>query len=141
MIKASRIVYLISSWIFLAAVAFQVFLAGMVVVAGEIDWASHRDLGHAMGLPLIIMVLSVYLGRMPRTMKRLTWLLFVVYILQADVVIFLRDTAPIISALHPVLALADVVLAVSLARRAWHVVRQPDEVVTMHGNLDPEPVD
>jgi len=33
--KIARIVYLISSWLFVAGVAVQVFPAGMVVVAGK----------------------------------------------------------------------------------------------------------
>jgi hypothetical protein len=70
------------------------------------------------------MLISMYLGRQPSSIKRLTWLLFGVYVLQADVVIFLRVQAPVISALHPVLALVDFTLGQALARRAWPLARQ-----------------
>jgi len=123
MIKVSRTAYLIASWLFLAGVMVQVFLAGMVVVASQMGWANHRDLGHTMGLPLLVMVITAYLGRMPGSLKRMTWLLFVVYIIQADVLIFVRGSAPFVSAFHPVLALIDFVLAVTLARRAWSLSR------------------
>lgn len=121
--KASRIVYLIASSLFLAGVAVQVFLAGMVVVAFQMDWSNHRDLGHTLALPLLVMLVSAYLGHLPRKMKWLTWLLFAVYIIQADVLIFLRASLPIASAFHPVLALADVLLAATLARQAWTLVQ------------------
>jgi len=56
-------------------------------------------------------------------MKRLTWLLFLVYLLQADVLIFLRASAPVLSALHPVLALVDFALGLVLARQAAALAR------------------
>ena len=141
MIKASRTLYLISTWLVLAGITIQILLAGMVVVAGQIGWANHRDLGHAMGLPLLLMVVTAYLGRMPGSMKRMTWLLFVVYIIQADVIIFMRGSAPIVSAFHPVLALIDFALAVTLARRAWSLLRQYEPVPVVQSGLDPAPVE
>jgi len=122
MIKISRTLYLYTSWLFLIGVAVQVFLAGMVVVAGQMGWDNHRSLGHTLALPLIIMLISAYLGRLPRRMKGLTWLLFLMYILQADVIIFLRAPAPIVAALHPVIALFDFALGLTLARRARSLV-------------------
>ena len=136
MTKISRSAYLVASWLFLAGVSAQVFLAGMVVVAGKIGWANHRDLGHALALPLLVMLLTAYLGRMPRTVKGMTWLLFTVYIIQADVLIFMRGSAPIASAFHPVLALVDFALALTLARRAWSLARQKADVATQPA-LDP----
>lgn len=116
--KLSRIVYLIAAWLFVVGVLTQVFLAGMVVVALQMGWDAHAGLGHALGLPLLIMLLSMYLGRLPRRAKWLTWLLFVVYLLQADVIIFMRDSMPVISAFHPVLALVDFALGLTLALQA-----------------------
>ncbi len=127
MTRFSRVAYLIAAGLFLAGVTLQVFLAGMVVVAGQIDWANHRDLGHTLALPLIVMIITAYLGRIPRSMKWLTWALFAVYVLQADVVIFMRSSAPAVSALHPVLALIDFGLALTLLLRAWSLVRQRHE--------------
>jgi hypothetical protein len=137
MTKASRIAYLIASWLFLAGVTAQVFLAGMVVVAGQIGWANHRDLGHGLALPLLVMLLSAYLGHMPRSVKGMTWLLFVVYVLQADVIILMRASAPIVSAFHPVLALVDFALALTLAKRAWSLARQTDESAAVTPALEP----
>lgn len=124
MVKVSRIIYLAASSLFLLGVALQVFLAGMVVVALQMGWSNHRDLGHSLALPLLVMLITAYLGWLPRGMKWLTWLLFAVYIIQADVIIFMRASLPVVSAFHPVLALADCVLAVILAYQAWNLVRE-----------------
>ena len=124
MVKVSRSVYLGASSLFLIGVTLQVFLAGMVVVALQMGWSNHRDLGHSLALPLIVMLISAYLGQLPRQMKWLTWGLFLVYIIQADVLIFVRASLPIASAFHPVLALVDCVLAVILVYQAWGLVRE-----------------
>lgn len=118
MVRVSRFVYLGAAWLFVAGVAAQVFLAGMVVVAGRMGWDVHRGLGHTLAAPLLFMLVSMYLGRLPGSLKRLTWLLIAAYVLQADVVIFLRGQAPVISAFHPVFALVDFALGLTLARRA-----------------------
>lgn len=126
--KGSRIVYLFASSLFSIGVALQVFLAGLVVVALEMGWSYHRDLGHVLAFPLLVMLVTVYLGRMPRRTKWLTWLLFIVYAIQADVLIFLRSSLPVLSAFHPVLALVDIVLAVMLVYQAWNSVREQRSV-------------
>src|SRR5512138_1237081 len=125
MIKGSRYVYLVASWLFVLGVMTQVFLAGMVVVARKISWNDHISLGHILAGPLLFMLVSMYLARLPRDTKWLTWLLFLNYALQADVLIFLRVQAPVLSALHPVLALVDFALGLALARQAWGFVRSP----------------
>ena len=127
--KVARVVYMVFAWLFVAGVAAQVFFAGMTVVANQWSWDNHTGLGHMLALPLLVMLVTAYPGRLPGGMKRLTWLLFAVYVLQADVLIFLRDSAPVLSALHPVMALADIVLAVALARQATAVVRAGETLV------------
>lgn len=121
--KASRIAYMIFAWLFVFGVLVQVFFAGMVVVARQMNWENHIGLGHILALPLILMLITAYLGKLPGRMKRFNWLLFAVYILQADVLIFLRASAPILSALHPVLALLDFALGVTLALQATALFR------------------
>ncbi len=121
--KSFRMVYAVMAWLFVVGVAVQVFFAGMAVVAWQWPWTNHINLGHSLAGPLLIMLGMVYLGKLPGRMKRLTWLLFGIYILQADVLIFMRVAAPALSALHPVLALADFALGLVLAREATAAVR------------------
>lgn len=122
--KTAKWLYAIFAWIFVLGVVVQVFLAGMVVVARQTTWGTHVSLGHGLGLPLILMLISMYIGRIQGFMKRGTWMLFVVYLVQADFVIFLRDSVPMASALHPVLALLEFALGWSLARRSIELVQQ-----------------
>lgn len=123
MVKISRYVYLLAAWLFVVGVMAQVFLAGMVVVAVALPWDPHIILGHSLAGPLLFMLISMYLGKLPGQVKWLTWLLFGVYVLQADVLIFLRVQAPVLSAFHPVMALVDFALGLALARRAWALAR------------------
>lgn len=121
--KIARVVYLVFSWLFTLGVLVQVFLAGMVVVARRMGWDAHTSLGHILGGPLLLMLVSMYFGRQPLRIKYLTWALFGVYVLQADVVIFLRTQVPAVSAFHPVFALLDFALGYYLARQAVWMAR------------------
>lgn len=136
MVKISRYVYWIIAWLFVVGVVVQVFLAGMVVVAVQLPWDDHITLGHSLAGPLLILLISMYLGRLPGSMKRLTWLLFGVYVLQADVLIFLRQSVPVLSAFHPVLALVDFALGLTLARRALSLVRQVQAPASVQPGLE-----
>ncbi|MGE5601939.1 MAG: DUF6220 domain-containing protein [Nitrososphaerales archaeon] len=121
--KVARYIYAGAAWLFVIGVVVQVFLAGMVVVAARMGWDAHAGLGHSLAGPLLFMLISMYLGRLPGPMKRLTWLLFGAYVLQADVLIFLRAAAPVAAAFHPVMALVDFALGVMLARAALPLLR------------------
>ncbi len=140
MAKISRFIYLFAAWLFVVGVTVQVFLAGMSVVALRMGWDSHRGLGHGLAFPLLVMIVALYPGRLPGSMKRMTWLLFGVYVLQADVVIFLRFQAPVIAALHPVLALADFALGLALAQRAWPLARQVHVPASVQPDLELPPL-
>jgi hypothetical protein len=124
MTRIARYIYAGLAWLFVIGVVLQVFLAGMVVVARQSTWNNHVSLGHTLAGPLLFMLVTMYLGRMPGAIKRLTWLLFAVYVIQSDVIIFLRIDAPVISAFHPVLALVDFALGLTLARRALPLARE-----------------
>ncbi len=134
--KASRTIYAVFAWLFVAGVVTQVFFAGMAVVAGRWPWTNHVSLGHLLAAPLLVMLVTAYVGKLPGRMKRLTWLLFLVYLLQADVLIFLRASVPVLAAFHPVLALADIVLGLVLARQATAIVRAG--VTTVAPQLQPD---
>jgi hypothetical protein len=82
------------------------------------------------------MLVSAYLGHLPRKMKWLTWSLFAVYVVQADVLIFLRTSLPVASAFHPVLALVDAVLAGILVYQAWNLVRTTRQEKTVPAKFD-----
>ena len=121
----SRRLYQLFAWLFILGVIVQAFFAGMAVVARLSGWENHITLGHSLGLILVIMLITMYTGRLPGQMKRLTWLLFAVYFIQADVDIFLREDLPLASAIHPVIALFDFAIGWNLARRANALLAEP----------------
>ncbi len=134
MVKWTRIIYLIGAWLFVAAVPIQMFLAGMVVVAGRMNWDEHRRFGAWVGLLVLIILITAYLGRLPVPTKRLAWLLLATFIIQVSL-LFLRRSAPALSALHPVLGLADFALGAILAYRAVGFVREVGIQPSLHSAL------
>jgi hypothetical protein len=115
--KNANLFFRFCIWLFLAGVVTQVTLAGLTVVAAQIDWSIHKELGHIIGLPLYAMAVTMYVAKAGSEVKRTTWLLLLVFILQTGVTIFMRfSSAPVVylSALHPVLALFDFWLGVRL---------------------------
>jgi hypothetical protein len=117
MSKNANLFFRILTWLFIAGVVSQVLLAGLTVVVGQINWETHVTLGHILALPLILMLITMYVAKADKQVKYTTWILFVTYALQADVLIFLRLNEPplsYLSALHPVLALIDFWLAMRL---------------------------
>jgi hypothetical protein len=120
--KAIRGLYAVLVWLFVAGVVVQVFFAGMVVVARQMNWDYHRALGATLGLSTLLLLILVYLGRLPGRIKRFNWLLFVVLTVQV-LALSLRDRVPFLSAFHPVLALAVFTVSLSLAWRTTTVLR------------------
>jgi hypothetical protein len=136
---ALQVVYAAVSSLFLIGVLYQVYLTGLIVVTGKSAWRSHVEFGHALSLPLLVMLLTMYLSRMPRRIKRYTWILFGIYVLQADVVIILRSLLPSVAALHPVLALVDFALGWRLTRESWGTVRENRAGRAVQELVDPRP--
>ena len=126
MVKVTRYIFLVLACLFVIGVLYQVYLAGLVVVASRAGWGDHIGLGHTLAGPLLLMLITQYLARLPRSSKTLTWILFVAYALQADVVIFMRGSAPLVSALHPVLALVDFAIGYALVVRTWRLIKAPE---------------
>ena len=129
MIRIARTIYTGAAWLFVVGVLLQVLMAGMVVVSRQISWTNHISLGHLLAVPLLFMLVTMYLGRFPRQIKTQTWVLFAVYIIQADILIFLRLSAPLLSAFHPVLALIDFALGYALARQVMTIAREEKTLV------------
>lgn len=123
-VRLSRYVYAAAAWLFVAGILAQVFLIGLSLLGGRSGWQTHIELGHGLSFVALLMVILAYMGRLPRPMKPITWLNLATYILLADVVIFMRGSAPIIAALHPVLAVLLFGVAGFLAMRAWRLVRE-----------------
>lgn len=122
-VKLSRSAYAVTTWLFVAGILTQVYLIGLTFLGGRAALQTHVGLGHGLAVAPLLMLVLAYTGRLSRPMKLLTWFALIVYVLLADVVIFLRGSAPIIAALHPVLAVLLFGAVGFLAIRAWQIVR------------------
>lgn len=121
-----RMGYLVIAWLLVMSIAIQVFLAGLNVFITPLWWSIHMQFGHWIGYLLIGLLLLVFVGSLPRALRWLTLLTFVLYVLQYN----FRNLAglvgvPAVAALHPVNALALFWCAVTMGRQAWQVTRQP----------------
>lgn len=123
-VRLSRYAYAGVVWLFVIGILTQVFLVGLTLLGGRPSMNTHRGLGHLWGILVLLMVILAYLGRLPRPMKPFTWLSIAIYALLADVVIFMRGSAPLLAALHPVLAVLLFGVVGFLAIRAWRLVRE-----------------
>jgi uncharacterized protein DUF6220 len=123
-LRLSRYAYAVVAWLFVVGILTQVFLVGLSLLGRQPSWPIHIGLGHTLGLLALLLVALTYVGALPHPFKRLTWVVFALYILLADVVIFLRESVPVVAALHPVLAVTLFAITSSLALRAWRLVRE-----------------
>ncbi len=118
----TRIAYLVGAWLFLVSVLGLVFLAGLSLFVSRTFWDTHAELGRAIGfLSPILLVLS-FLGRLPRATIGLTTLLVGLYSVQWTLVV-VRRAAPMVAALHAANAVFLFWVALTLARRAWSLVK------------------
>ncbi|MGD2156514.1 MAG: DUF6220 domain-containing protein [Anaerolineales bacterium] len=116
--KTARIAYLSLLGLFFAGIFTQVYLAGLAAVAKKITWTTHIEVGYLVPLPLLLMLIIMFPAKVSRRAKWMTFLLLVVLIVQV-LLIWFRTDLPFISALHPVLALVDFLLAWWLGRQVW----------------------
>ena len=123
MTRIARLIFTTAAWVFVAGVLTQVFFAGMVVAARRWGWSNHIDMGYLLSLPIIVMVIAVFLSKFPRRMKLLTLVLAAVYLTQI-LLIWARESNPMLSAFHPVMALLDFGLGTFLAWQATGLLRE-----------------
>ena len=106
------------------ALAYQVFLAGLVLFAGG-SWQSHVDFGYLVSLLPVLLIPLAWFARAGRGTVVMTVLLLVL----AQVQTFLplaRGGAPWVAALHPVNALLLFGAAVMVAQRGVALARRPE---------------
>jgi mercuric ion transport protein len=119
--QALRYLFLAVAVLFVAGIAYQVFLAGMAVF-GAGHWSNHVDFGYFVAMIPALMILTAWLARAGRPTVWLTAITLVAASVQTFLPLF-RDDVPWISALHPVNAMVIFGLGVVVARRAWVLAR------------------
>lgn len=122
--RSASLAYLVVSWLFVACLVIQVFLAGMGVFAGVENFATHREFGYLFGwLTLILLALAI-IGRLGRRWILMSLLVFGLFVMQS-VFVTLRESAPAVAALHPVNGFLILLISISLAQRARRELRKP----------------
>jgi hypothetical protein len=112
---AARIVFVASSWLLVAGLVLQVFLAGLGVFDSPERFELHGSFGFAlMALPLI-MLLSGLAGAVGRRFVGLAGLMFGLFFLQS-ILVSLRGQAPAIAALHPLNGFLILFVSIVVAR-------------------------
>ena len=113
--RAARLAFGWIAWLFVACVIVQFFLAGMGVFAGAANFATHRDFGYLFGWLLVLLLIAAIVGRMGSRAIGGALLLMVLFAMQS-VFVALRDSLPVVAALHPLNGVAIFTLALYLAR-------------------------
>jgi len=117
--KYIRYLFLGLTFLYGAWIVYQVYTAGLAVLSNR-SWTSHGESGLILGLLLIVMIPISFVARLSGRVKGVTALAFVVYFAQTSLV---QQRPSAAAALHPVLGLVDLLLAIWLARQAYEAVR------------------
>jgi hypothetical protein len=114
----ARTIHLVVSWLFVAGLVAQVFLAGLGVFSSAASFATHRDVGYSLSLIPIVLLVTGLLGGLGRRLALLAALEFGLFVLQS-VFVAMRSSAPAVAALHPVNGFLILLLAIIIARDSW----------------------
>jgi Family of unknown function (DUF6220) len=123
MTSGARYAYLGLSWIYLVAIVAQVFLAGIGLFGAARDFEPHRNLGWILHLGPVLLILVAAVGRVGWPI--IWWNAALVITVGVQPFLpGLRNDIPLAAALHPVLALVIFWIILSIALRAWRLVRR-----------------
>ena len=113
-----RTIYAALAWLFVAGLVVQVFLAGRGVFESPVEFETHRTWGFLLELfPIALLIVGLVAG-VGRRLAVLAIVAFVLFILQS-VFVALRESSPILAALHPVNGFLILLIAIEMAREAW----------------------
>ena len=116
--SVARTIHLVVSWLFVAGLVAQVFLAGLGVFSSAASFTTHRDVGYALSALPVVLLVAGLLGGLGRRLALLAALEFGLFILQS-VFVVMRSSAPAVAALHPVNGFLILLLAIIIARDSW----------------------
>ncbi len=127
MVSGARWLFLALIGLYLAAILFQVFLAGIALFGADRDFETHRSVGYLIHLTPIPLILTAAVARVGQRLLLWTGALFVVQAIQ-PLLPMLRADLPWAAALHPVLAVVLFWLGATIALQAWRLVRESEPV-------------
>ena len=118
-----RIVYIVGCLALVVWLLGVVFVAGLSLFDNPLNWRTHIGMGWSPFFPVMLLFIVALLARMPRSIVLLTLGLCLLFFAQV-MLPNLRQTIPVVSALHPVNAFAMLTLTLVLARKSWAVIRE-----------------
>ncbi|XID92290.1 DUF6220 domain-containing protein [Paenibacillaceae bacterium WGS1546] len=110
--KVSRFVFVFLAWGLVVCIVAQTLLAGMALFNDPKHWSQHALFVHLFQYIPLFMIGFAFAGRLPKGTALLSLALFGLIFVQ-----YLTANLPAAGALHPVLALALIVLSLHVARR------------------------
>lgn len=135
---ARRRVFPILAWFYLAALAIQVFFAGMYVFVGASNIELHRTMAHIIGLAHGLLFVAVVAGRVPE--KGAVLVLFGLLVLQGMLVHMGQWFGLwMIAAFHPVNALVLTYASFTLAKRSTAYWTEPAAASARQPVMEPVP--
>jgi hypothetical protein len=128
----------ILAWAYVAALAIQVFFAGLYVFAGASNIELHRNMAHVIGALTALLIAATFVGRVPE--KRLVFAVLGLLVVQGMLVHLNQWFGlSVVAALHPVNALVLTYAALTLAKRATAYWRTDAAASAGVGRLVAEP--
>jgi hypothetical protein len=129
------------AWAYLAALAVQVFFAGMYVFVGASNIELHRTMAHVIGALTLLLVISTFVGRVPH--KPLVFGIVGLLVLQG-MLVHMGQWFGLwtIAALHPVNALVLTYASLELAKRSsayWAQGRTTAPATPARAKLEAQP--
>ncbi|WP_233531832.1 DUF6220 domain-containing protein [Paenibacillus alkalitolerans] len=121
----ARRAFLVLMWVarvFALLIAMQVFIAGMATFVDSENWMAHTNFARVFIFFPITMILLTFIARLPVTYRLKSIQLLVSVVLMYATAVFSSDIG-IISALHPVIALAMFWISMTLAKQAAAHIR------------------
>jgi hypothetical protein len=120
--RGSRIAFAIFASLFAVCVGVQVLLAGLATFVDAMNWARHTSFIHFVEFIPLVMLALAFTGKLPTRMRWQSFGLFFMIILMyftANV----ASVMPVVSAFHPVIALAIFALGQKLVPESWRLAR------------------
>ncbi|MBP1989349.1 DUF6220 domain-containing protein [Paenibacillus eucommiae] len=113
-VRLSRLIFLILACALVACIVVQTYIAGMAVFNAPSHWITHVNFVHIFEFIPLLLIIFAFTGRLPKGTGWLSFALFGLIYFQ-----YFTANLPAAGALHPVMALALILLSIFTAKRAY----------------------
>ncbi|MBT2217460.1 hypothetical protein F3157_11585 [Virgibacillus dakarensis] len=120
--RIGQTIYFVLALLFLLCIMIQIFLAGLAIFANPVHWIKHTMFIHLFGFNIpLFMLLSAYIGRMPRWSY---WSIFGMFV-SVFLMYFTANMSaqfPWIAAAHPVVAMLLFIISLVTVLTTWKLI-------------------